>query len=283
MTALRTMLNHLFTNNFGFTQVAANLFISLTIILLWLLIGNVVFWILRRLIVRYFKKRKTEKRFSTLNQLTLTTVKVLVWFIVILAIVSELGFDITAIMATAGILGLAIGFGAQSLVKDIISGFFLILDDQYNIGETIEVNGFRGTVKAMNLRTTSIENFMGSILTLNNGNISQVINWSRRTTLALVDFGVDYATDLDQVVQIMPAFLSQLKEEIKEIIEEPIFLGVTELADSSINMRIMAKTENGQHWATERKIRHKLVKYLNQNNIEIPFPQLVLHNKEQST
>lgn len=282
MTALRSFINHLFTSNFGFTQVAANLFVSLIIILLWLILGIIILRVLRRLIKNYFKKRNEEKRSNTLSSLTLSTIKVFVWFIIILAIISELGFNITPILASAGILGLAIGFGAQTLVKDVISGFFIIMDDHYNIGETIEVNGFRGTIKAMNLRTTSIENFMGSILTLNNGSISQVINWSRRNNIALVDFGVDYDTDLDNIVNIMPDFLNHLQETISEIIEEPSFLGVTELADSSINMRIMAKTENGKHWATERKIRHELVQYLKQNNIDIPFPQLVLHNRVQS-
>lgn len=282
MTALRSFINHLFTSNFGFTQVAANLFVSLIIILLWLILGIIILRVLRRLIKNYFKKRNEEKRSNTLSSLTLSTIKVFVWFIIILAIISELGFNITPILASAGILGLAIGFGAQTLVKDVISGFFIIMDDHYNIGETIEVNGFRGTIKAMNLRTTSIENFMGSILTLNNGSISQVINWSRRNNIALVDFGVDYDTDLDNIVNIMPDFLNHLQEIISEIIEEPSFLGVTELADSSINMRIMAKTENGKHWATERKIRHELVQYLKQNNIDIPFPQLVLHNRVQS-
>ncbi len=282
MTALRSFINHLFTSNFGFTQVAANLFVSLIIILLWLILGIIILRVLRRLIKNYFKKRNEEKRSNTLSSLTLSTIKVFVWFIIILAIISELGFNITPILASAGILGLAIGFGAQTLVKDVISGFFIIMDDHYNIGETIEVNGFRGTIKAMNLRTTSIENFMGSILTLNNGSISQVINWSRRNNIALVDFGVDYDTDLDNIVNIMPDFLNHLQETITEIIEEPSFLGVTELADSSINMRIMAKTENGKHWATERKIRHELVQYLKQNNIDIPFPQLVLHNRVQS-
>ncbi len=281
MTVLRTFLEHVFRDTIGFTQVAANLFISLLMIVLWLLLAVIILAVTKRMIKRYFNKRNEDRRARTLSSLSFSTLKVLIWFIVILAIVGELGFDITPILATAGILGLAIGFGAQSLVKDVISGFFIIADNQYNQGETIEVNGFRGTVKAMNLRTTTVENFMGSLLTLNNGQISQVINWSRKETVALVDFGVDYETNLDKIVEIMPAFLAHLKENIPEIVEEPSFLGVTALNDSSIDMRIMAKTENGKHWATERKIRHELIKYLNQHEIVIPFPQIVLQNRDQ--
>ncbi len=282
MNEIRIMLEEFFLN-LRLNATVASLLTTLVVIVVWVLIGMLLSHLTKRAILRKFAKQSANRRGDTLGHLTASTVKVLIWFIVLLLIIGELGFDITPILATAGILGLAIGFGAQNLVRDVISGFFIIMDNRYNLGETIEVSGFRGTVKAMNLRTTTVENFMGSLMVLNNGNISQVINWSRRDTVALVDFGVDYATDLNKLVQIMPEFLQSLQENNEDIIEEPSFLGVTELADSSINLRIMAKTKNGKHWATERNIRRELVLYLNRNDITIPFPQIVVHNQKDAT
>ena len=281
MNEIRIMLEEFFLN-LRLNATVASLLTTLVVIVVWVLIGMLLSHLTKRAILRKFAKQSANRRGDTLGHLTASTVKVLIWFIVLLLIIGELGFDITPLLATAGILGLAIGFGAQNLVRDVISGFFIIMDNRYNLGETIEVSGFRGTVKAMNLRTTTVENFMGSLMVLNNGNISQVINWSRRDTVALVDFGVDYATDLNKLVQIMPEFLQSLHENNEDIIEEPSFLGVTELADSSINLRIMAKTKNGKHWATERNIRRELVPYLNRNDITIPFPQIVVHNQKDA-
>lgn len=280
MNELRILLHDLLVDTIGFREVIASLLITIIVVVLWILVGKIINAIGKRSISRFYRKKKGEKRGKTLSALTYTAFKVVVWFVVIMLIVMELGFDITPILATAGILGLAIGFGAQNLVRDVISGFFLIVDNVFNIGETVEIGSFRGSVVAMNLRNTTLRNFMGSELIVNNGSISSVINWSRNDTIALVDFGVAYDTDLSKVTEIMPAFMETLKETYEQIIEVPSFLGVTALADSSINMRIMAKTTNGNHWMIERKIRHELVQYLNKHDIEIPFPQIVVHQDQ---
>lgn len=277
MNALRTLMNDFLIEQLSLRTEIATILITLVVILVWLIIAKIILQAGKRSINRYFKKRKKGSRSITLSALTFAAFKFMVWFIIILLIITELGFDITPILATAGILGLAIGFGAQNLVRDVISGFFIIVDNAYNIGETVEIGGFRGSVVHMNLRTTTLRNFMGSEMIVNNGNVASTINWSRNNTIALVDFGVAYDTDLSKITEIMPAFVEQLNETYEEIVEVPSYLGVTELADSSINMRIMAKTTNGNHWMIERKIRHDLVQYLNEYNIEIPFPQVVVH------
>ncbi len=280
MNELRAMLLDFFMSTLRIREELASMLVTLVVIVLWIILARIVLKVGKRSINRAFAKSKEQKRGKTLASLTFVTFKVVVWFIILMLIITELGFDITPILATAGILGLAIGFGAQNLVRDVISGFFLIVDNVYNVGETIEVGGFRGNVVGMNLRNTTLRNFMGSELIVSNGSISQVINWSRNNTIALVDFGVAYDTDLSKVTEIMPEFVETLMEKYDEIIETPSFLGVTELADSSINMRIMAKTTNGNHWMIERKIRHELVQFLNRNAIEIPFPQIVVHQNQ---
>jgi len=277
MNQLRVLMNDFLVDQLSLRTEIASVLITILVIIVWIILAKVILQAGKRGISSYFKKSKDQKRGNTLSELTFALFKFVVWFIIILLIITELGFDITPILATAGILGLAIGFGAQNLVRDVISGFFIIVDNTFNIGETVEIGGFRGSVVHMNLRTTTLRNFMGSEMIVNNGNISSTINWSRNNTIALVDFGVSYDTDLSKVTEIMPEFVEHLNETYEEIIEVPSYLGVTELADSSINMRIMAKTTNGNHWMIERKIRHELVQYLNKHNIEIPFPQVVVH------
>ncbi len=282
MELLKTILTDVFSTRLNLNDILTLFLTNLVIIFLWLVIGKVAIVLSKKFIQSYFKRTKGERRGRTLSDLSVSGLRVLIWFIVILAILSELDFETTPILASAGILGLAIGFGAQSLVKDIVSGFFIIIDNAYNIGETIELSGFRGKVAYMNLRVTHVENFAGSLFIINNGQISSLINWSRRNTTAIVDFGVDYATNLSKVSEIMPAFMEELKNKYEEIVELPSFLGVTALADSSINMRIIAKTTSGNHFATERKIRQDLVDYLNKHKISIPFPQIVVHQSKNT-
>ncbi len=277
MNQLRVLMNDFLVDQLSLRTEIASVLITILVIIVWIILAKVILQAGKRGISSYFKKSSDKKRGNTLSELTFALFKFIVWFVIILLIITELGFDITPILATAGILGLAIGFGAQNLVRDVISGFFIIADNTFNIGETVEIGGFRGAVVHMNLRTTTLRNFMGSELIVNNGNVSSTINWSRNNTIALVDFGVSYDTDLSKVTEIMPEFVEHLNETYEEIIEVPSYLGVTELADSSINMRIMAKTTNGNHWMIERKIRHELVQYLNKHDIEIPFPQVVVH------
>jgi small conductance mechanosensitive channel len=247
-------------------------------VVLWLIIAFIVNRISKAVIFKTLRVEKKGARALTIAKLLNSIVKYIVWFIVIMVILSSLGVDLTPFIASAGVVGLAIGFGAQEIVRDFISGFFIIFDGEFEVGEVIEVDGFKGTVLTVELRTTVIENWMGQRKIINNGNIQNIINFSRSNSLAIIDFGVAYDTDLMKMTEIMPAFLEHAMSKYEVIIEQPSFLGVTELADSSINMRIIAKTKTMQHFQVERDLRRDLVLYLNQHDIEIPFPQVVVHN-----
>jgi small conductance mechanosensitive channel len=201
-----------------------------------------------------------------------------VWFIVILIILAELNVDITPIIASAGVLGLAVGFGSQEMVKDFIAGFFIIFESIFNVGDVIEVQGFKGNVTSIGLRSTVITNWKGEVKTVSNGDISSCINFSKNDSLAIVDFGVAYDTDLNNLKTVVEAELENFKSKYEDMIELPQFLGVTELASSSINLRLIAKTKKMKHFAIERGLRKDLVELCEKNNIEIPFPQVVIHN-----
>ena len=264
-------------SSLGIEEVLARFIVNSAIAVLLILFAFALKKSLRALLIKQLSKGRHAARAKTVGELISGTLNVLIWLLVFLLVLELFDIDATPILASAGIFGLAIGFGAQNLVKDIVAGFFIVVDNAFNLNETVEINGYRGRVTFMNLRVTHVTNFMGSELIINNGSINQLINWSRNQTTAVVDFGVHYDTDLNKVTAAMPSFVEHLKNTFEEIAEMPVFLGVTELSDSSINMRIIAKTKTGEHFGVERKIRHELVLYLRELDVEIPFPQLVVH------
>jgi small conductance mechanosensitive channel len=193
-------------------------------------------------------------------------------------VLDEMHIDTTPFIASAGVIGLAVGFGAQEIVRDFISGFFVIFDGEFNVGDIVESDGFKGTVKSIGLRTTVLVNWKGETKIINNGNLGNIINFSTNNSVAIVDFGVAYETDLKRLYELMPELIDQIESSYSDIVEKPSFLGITELADSSINMRIIAKSQTMKHFQIERDIRRDIVLYFNQHNINIPFPQVVVHN-----
>lgn len=276
MTTLDTMITDLF--NTFMSASWANFFATVVIVIMWIAIGFVSVKLINGILRSLLKIGKKDKQTRTINKLLRSVVKFVVWFCVIMIILSNIGVNIAPILASAGIVGVAVGFGAQSIVKDFITGFFIVLEKTFSLDDVIEVNGFKGKVIAMSLRTTRIENWIGQVKIINNGDIKEVINFSEKNSIAVIDFGVAYGTDLLHLNKLMPAFLEGLKEKYEMILEVPQFLGVTNLAESSINLRIIAKTPANEHFQIERDIRLEIVEFFKKNNIEIPFPQLTIHN-----
>jgi len=256
----------------------ATAIIALVAVLLWIIVGIVFIKISKLIIFRIMRPDKHGVRALTVAKLLSNIVKYLIWFVVIIISLTELSIDITPFIASAGVVGLAIGFGAQEIVKDFITGFFIIFDQSFDVGDTIEVDGFKGTVQELGLRITRIRNWKGELKIINNGDIQTLINYSKADSIAIVDFGVAYDTDLLKLQDLMEPLLDQIKNSYENITDSPSFLGVTELADSSINLRIIAKTLPMQHFAVERGIRKDIVVYFKEHGIEIPFPQIVVHN-----
>jgi small conductance mechanosensitive channel len=232
----------------------------------------------KMIIYRILRPKKKGPRALTIARLLSNVIKYLIWFIILIISLTEMSVDITPFIASAGVIGLAIGFGAQEIVKDFITGFFLIFDQSFDVGDVIEVDGFKGTVLELGLRVTRIRNWKGEIKIINNGDIQTLINYSRADSIAIVDFGVAYDTDLMKLQDLIEPLLGEIHNKYENITEMPSFLGVTELASSSINLRIIAKTKPMQHFGVERGIRKDIVMYFKEHNIEIPFPQVVVHN-----
>ncbi len=197
---------------------------------------------------------------------------------------SEVGVDIAPIIASAGIIGIALGFGAQSLVKDFLSGVFMIVEDQYGVGDVIDVGEAVGTVEAVTLRVTRLRDINGTVWYVPNGEILRVGNMSQNWSRAVVDVSVAYSEDLTRVRRVLSEIAHDLwdDEDWRElIIEEPEVTGVEMLAADSVNLRVMIKTLPMEQWAVARELRQRIKARFDHEGIEIPFAQRVVWHREE--
>ncbi len=220
-----------------------------------------------------------KKRAQTLGNILRHVFLVLISFVAILMILGELGIQLGPLLATAGIGALAIGFGAQSLVKDVINGFFIILENQYRIGDVIEVAGVSGLVESFNLRRTVLRDLGGRVHTIPNGEIKVVSNLSKEWSRSVLDLGISYREDLDQVFDLLTQIGKELQSEepYKSAILEPLqILGVEEFGESQLVIRMMIKTVPLKQWEVGRELRRRIKIRFDEKGIEIPLPHRVL-------
>ncbi len=198
---------------------------------------------------------------------------------------SQLGVDIAPIIASAGIIGIALGFGAQSLVKDFLSGVFMILEDQFGVGDIIDVGEAVGTVEAVSLRVTRLRDINGTVWYVPNGEIVRVGNQSQNWSRTVLDIGVSYSEDLVRVRQVLQDVAHDLWEDDDfqgKVIEEPSVWGVQDLAADAVTIRVVLKTTPGEQWAVAREMRQRIKARFDHEGIEIPFPQRVVWQRQQS-
>jgi moderate conductance mechanosensitive channel len=196
---------------------------------------------------------------------------------------SEVGVNIAPIIASAGILGLALGFGAQSLVKDYLAGIFMIFEDQFGVGDVINVGEANGTVEAVSLRVTRVRDINGTVWYVRNGEILRVGNMSQNWARAVIDVGVGYGEDLERVKRVLREIAHDLWEDedfTDRIIEEPEITGVETLAADSVTVRVMVKTLPMEQWGVARELRQRIKARFDYEGIEIPFAQRVVWHRE---
>lgn len=234
-----------------------------------------------------FTKMQEQKdislgRVKTLEKLALNAFSYVLIFVFITIVISIFGLDATGLIAGAGIIGLAIGFGAQGLVSDVVTGFFILLERQIDVGDYVTASGLDGIVEEVGLRTTLIRGFDGTLHFIPNRNISSVSNHSRGNMRALVDMSISYDDNIDEAVKVMQAVCDRIATEDERIVEGPNVVGVQSLGDSDVVLRIVAKTVNMEQWAVERTLRKELKEALDANGIEIPFPHQVYIEKKNA-
>lgn len=222
--------------------------------------------------------RMDERRSNTLTKLLLNVVHYVVYFLVGLTILNNLGLDVTTLIAGAGVAGLAIGFGAQSLVKDVITGFFLIFEDQFGVGDHVMINTNNqvvGNVIEVGLRISKVRAFTGEVHIIPNGQITQVTNYSKANSLAVLDFSVAYESDLDKVYAVLEEVGKKAKEELETIVAEPVVAGLQMFGASDVVVRMTVETLPMEHYVVGRAIRKMVKEAFDREGIEIPYPKQV--------
>jgi len=198
-------------------------------------------------------------------------------------ILSQLGVNIAPIIASAGILGIALGFGAQSLVKDFLSGIFMIFEDQFGVGDVVDVGEASGTIEAVSLRVTRLRDLDGTVWYVPNGEILRVGNKSQNWSRAVVDIGVSYDEDLGHARRVLTEVAHELWEDDdyrSVIVEEPEVTGVEALTPDAITLRVLVKTAPMEQWAIARELRQRIKARFDHEGIEIPHPQRVVWQRE---
>ena len=226
-----------------------------------------------------------SKRAATLTGILRTIALSAIWAIIIIESLQLVGLDIAPILAGAGILGLAVGFGAQNLVRDLISGFFIILEDQIRLGDVAVINGTGGTVETITFRTITLRDFSGVVHIFPNGGITTLSNMSKDWSAFVLDMGVAYREDTDRVVAVMRAVGEELRRDPEFgalMIESIEVVGVENFADSAVTLRSRIKTKPAEQWKVGREFRRRLKKAFDAQGIEIPFPSRTLLMGETS-
>ncbi|HWT28999.1 MAG TPA: mechanosensitive ion channel family protein [Methylophilaceae bacterium] len=257
-------------------------------ILIILVLAAIAFRLSRRLIrvLKEFMLQRAEdnpeefKRIETLGRVFRYITSVVITIVAGMLILSELGISIAPILAAAGVLGLAIGFGAQSLVKDYFSGFFLLLENQIRQGDVVNVADKGGFVEEMTLRYVKMRDYEGNVHFIPNGIITTVTNMSRQFAYAVIDIGVSYREDVDEVIAVMEQVGKELREDealAPKILANIEIAGVDQFADSSVIIKCRFMVQALEQWTVKRAYLKRIKEVFDERGIEIPFPHLTIY------
>jgi len=279
---------HVFSQKMIDWSMTSGLHVLLVVILTWiaLKVARKLSARLVEFIVGQNSDGEFQKRVQTLIGTARYVVVLVVSVVAAMTILRELGINIGPVLAAAGIVGLAVGFGAQSLVKDIISGFFILLDDQIRVGDVVEIAGKSGLVEKVNLRVTVLRDLAGNVHYVPNGHIHVVTNMTKEFSRYVFDIGVSYREDVDEVVEVIKSLDEELRRdpEFGDDILEPIeILGLDKFADSAVVIRARTTTRPMKQWRVGREFNRRLKNKFDQLGIEMPFPHVTLYMGENKT
>lgn len=224
----------------------------------------------------------TRRRLQTLSAIFSGAAQSAIFFIGLMTLLQQLHVNITPILASAGVVGIAVGFGAQSLIKDLFSGFLILLEDQFSVGDTVKIGEFSGIVEQITLRATRIRGMDGALTTIPNGNIANVSNLSKDWSRVVLDVEIDYNENVDQAMQIAIETAHAYRAEIPhEIIEEPSMLGVDKMSYTSVTLRMMVKTAPARQFDIGRELRRRIKLAYEQHGVKTPLAKQQLLMPEE--
>jgi len=230
------------------------------------------------------KFRFDDKKSVTLTSVLKSFTKYLIYIIAGISVLNIINFPTQSIIAAAGLGGIAIGFGAQSLVKDVVSGFFILFEDQYSVGDYITIQGMTGVVEDIELRITKLRGTAGELHIIPNGEIKTVTNQSRGNALAIIDMPIAFENEVEYAMEIMDKVANEYYEKHMDIVvEKPQVLGVVKVNETNAVLRLTIGTYPLKHWLVERNLRMEIKKAFDRENIKMPYSKIVLvSNKESS-
>jgi len=252
-----------------------SIFQVIAIILAVILITKIIKFILDKVQPKSPKMRSLV----TLLRSAITYVTVLIGFFWCL---SAIGVNVSTIFASVGIVALIVGFGAQSLVEDLVTGIFLVFEDQFNVGDIIEVNGFRGTVQSIGIRTTAIKDPGQNIKIINNSDLRNILNRSNANSFASTSVSIAYSSDIEYVEKVIAELMPKIREKYPDIfVADPRYLGVNELGDSGVVLRFIGPVEEKNIFSAPRLLNREIKIAFDKAGIEIPFTQVVVHQADK--
>lgn len=274
------------------TVIVAALRILLVLVVAWIAMVGIKVG-LHRLETKLIRRGEAEgetpsesaKRAETLVRLLRQGVTIMLWIVAGLIVLREIGVEIGPILASAGIVGLAVGFGAQNLVRDVISGFFLILENQVRVGDVAVVNGTGGLVEKINFRTIVLRDLEGVVHVFPNGTVTTLSNRTQEWSAYVLDIGVAYKEDMDRVIEIMRKVAGEMRTDKqfgRLMIEDIEIFGVDDFADSAVVIKARLKTRPIKQWDVGREYRRRLKYAFDREGIEIPFPHRSIYFGEAS-
>jgi len=239
----------------------------------------------RFLSVRIFALKKErdiefQKRADTLSAVIRYVLVMGILIVAAMTVMGELGIEIGPVLAAAGIVGLAVGFGAQNLVQDVISGFFILLEDQIRVGDVVQIADKGGVVERMTLRMVVLRDLAGNVHYVRNGQIQVVTNMTKEYSRYVFDIGVAYREDVDEVIEVVKEVDADLRNDpnfMNDILEPIEILGLDQFADSAVIIKARTKTKPIMQWAVGREFNRRLKKKFDEKNIEIPFPHMTVY------
>lgn len=277
MDALADMWDSM-RSNWGFELLATLAVLVGALVLLWVVRAAVRRWTNR--VERKYQQsdeqshREQGQRLVTITSVTRVVIAVAVWTVVVLTIMAIWGIPMAPLVAVGATVGIAVGFGAQDFVRDVIGGFLILVEDQYAIGDVVTIAGVSGTVEAVTLRTTILRDLEGNQHHVPNGEVRVASNLTAGFSRVVVDVSVSYDTDLDRAIEVIADEAMKLYEEPvwrSTFLDEPVLLGVNKLGDSGIDIRVLLTTTTEQRWDVKRAYLKRIKQRLDDEQIEIPY------------
>ena len=257
-------------------EQASRLIAMFVVIIIAVLLILLVRFITKKFINRQEGKRKHA---VTLAKMLLSVFRYFVVIVSVIIILGIWGVNVLPVLVGAGIVTIAISFGAQKLIADLIGGICIVFEDYYDVGDVVEINGFKGRVIEIGLKSTKLVNWKNEVRMISNGDITAITNFSKYPSVGVVEVQISYKEDVNKVIELLENSLSSLKGRYEQILEGPnVVAGILGLNENGISIRITVKTESEKHYEVERGIKQAVKELFEKEGIEIPYNQLVIHN-----